>query len=81
MPHLLPYTAEIMGEFNPTNFLNAAFYAVVGVGLFLVVFFLFDRLTPYRLWDEIVGKQNMALAVLLGFLSLGICLIIAMAVH
>lgn len=70
-----------MGEFNPMNLLNAVLYASVGIGLFLVVFALLDRLTPYRLWVEIVDKQNMALAILLGAMSLGICVIIAMAVH
>lgn len=63
------------------NLLSACVFALLGIGLFVVVFALLDRLTPYRLWTEIVEKQNVALAVLLGFMSLGICLIIAMAVH
>jgi uncharacterized membrane protein YjfL (UPF0719 family) len=37
--------------------------------------------TPYNLWKEIVQEHNTALALLLGAMSLGICIIIAAAVH
>jgi uncharacterized membrane protein YjfL (UPF0719 family) len=40
-----------------------------------------DRVTPYSLWKEIVEEKNVALAVLLGAASIGICVIIASAVH
>jgi hypothetical protein len=33
------------------------------------------------LWNEIVHNKNLALAVLLGAMSIGICMIIASAVH
>lgn len=70
-----------MGELRLVSLLNALIYAVVGIGLFVVVFALIDRLTPYQLWVEIVEKRNTALAILLGAMSIGVCLIIAMAVH
>ena len=44
-------------------------------------FTIIDRLTPYDLWREIVHEKNMALAVLVGALSIGLCIIIAAAVH
>ena len=40
-----------------------------------------DKFTPYNLWKEIVQEHNTALAILLGAMSLGICVIIAAAVH
>jgi uncharacterized membrane protein YjfL (UPF0719 family) len=38
-------------------------------------------MTPYHLWREIVENKNLALAVLLGAMSIGLCIIIAAAVH
>jgi uncharacterized membrane protein YjfL (UPF0719 family) len=38
-------------------------------------------MTPYSLWREIVEKQNTALAILIGLVSLGIGVIIAAAIH
>ena len=56
-------------------------FALIGILIFVVAFFILDKLTPYHLWNEIVHEHNMALAILIGALSLGLCLIIAAAVH
>jgi len=42
---------------------------------------IIDRITPYDLWKEIVQDKNLALAVLIGAMSIGISIIIAAAVH
>ena len=49
--------------------------------MFVGAFVIIDKLTPYDLWKEIVEEKNMALAVLVGAMSIGICIIIAAAVH
>lgn len=64
-----------------TNILNAAGYAALGIAIFIVAFFVIDRFTPYHLWKEIVEEKNTALAILVGAMSIGICVIIAAAVH
>lgn len=64
-----------------TNLLNASAFAALGILIFLVAFIVIDKLTPYHLWKEIVQEHNTALAVLLGAMSIGICVIIAAAVH
>jgi uncharacterized membrane protein YjfL (UPF0719 family) len=61
--------------------LNALIYSVLGIVIFAVAFVLIDKLTPYHLWKEIVEDKNVALAVLIGALSIGMCIIIAAAVH
>jgi putative membrane protein len=66
---------------NPIVLLNSIVYALLGVVIFVVVFFIVDLLTPYHLWQELVEKKNLALAVVLGCSALGICLIIAAAIH
>ena len=66
----------------PLGFLvSALVYSPLGVAIFVISFLVVDWITPYHLWKEIVEKQNRALAVLLGFMSLGIALIIAASIH
>ena len=70
-----------MADFHPGNLLNAAIYAILGIVIFIVCFFMLDKMTPYHLWREIVEDKNIALAILIGAISLGMCIIIAAAVH
>jgi putative membrane protein len=56
-------------------------YALIGVAIFWICFVIVDKLTPYKLWDEIVGKQNLALAIIVGAMCIAIGLIVAAAVH
>lgn len=63
------------------NLVNAAVFAAIGIILFVVAFVIMDKVTPYHLWKEIVQEHNMALAILIGAMSIGICIIIAAAVH
>jgi putative membrane protein len=63
------------------NFLNAIVYSAVGIVIFAGSFLIIDKVTPYNLWKEIVQEHNTALAILLGAMSLGICIIIASAIH
>jgi len=70
-----------MNEFHPINLLNALVYAVLGILIFVAAFAIIDRLTPYHLWKEIVEDHNTALAVLIGAMSIGMCVIIAAAIH
>ncbi len=70
-----------MTEFHPVALLNAVVYAALGILIFVIAFAIVDKLTPYHLWHEIVEDKNIALAVLVGAMSIGMCIIIAAAVH
>jgi putative membrane protein len=59
----------------------ALVFAVIGIVVFVTAFVIIDKMTPYHLWKEIVEDKNLALAVLVGAMSIGICIIIAAAVH
>ena len=61
--------------------LGSLVFALMGVVIFLVAFVIIDKLTPYNLWEEIVEKQNRALALVVAAMSLGICIIVAAAIH
>lgn len=70
-----------MSEFHPGYLLNAFVYAILGILIFVGSFALVDKLTPYALWKEIVEDHNIALAIMVGSMSIGMCVIIAAAVH
>ena len=70
-----------MSEFHPGYLLNALLYAVLGIVIFAGAFALIDKMTPYDLWAEIVEHKNVALAIMVGAMSIGVCIIIAAAVH
>ena len=61
------------------NVIAALVFAFIGMLIFIIAFMVMDKLTPYHLWKEIVQEHNMALAILVGAMSLGICIIIAAA--
>ena len=63
------------------NLLSALVFAFLGVVIFGVSFFVIDLVTPYKLWKEILEEHNSALAIVLGSISLGVCIIIAAAIH
>lgn len=59
----------------------ALFYAVMGLLVFALAFWLVDRFTPYQLWKEIIDEHNTALAIIVAGLSIGIAIIISSAIR
>ncbi len=66
---------------KPGVVLSSLVFALMGVIIFWLCFIIIDKITPYDLWGEIVEKQNVALALVVAAMSLGICVIIAAAIH
>jgi uncharacterized membrane protein YjfL (UPF0719 family) len=66
---------------KPGAVLASLLFALVGVAVFWLCFVIIDKITPYDLWGEIVEKQNVALALVVAAMSLGICVIVAAAIH
>ena len=64
-----------------SNIVNALVFAFIGIVVFTIAFVVMDKLTPYHLWKEVVQEHNTALAILVGAMSIGLCIIIAAAVH
>ncbi|WP_172217572.1 DUF350 domain-containing protein [Caenimonas soli] len=65
---------------KPSAFFGSILYALIGVAVFWLSFVLIDKLTPYNLWEELVEKQNLALAIVVGSMALGLSIIVAAAV-
>jgi putative membrane protein len=64
----------------PMNVINALIFSVIGIAMFVIAFIVVDKMTPYDLWKEIVEEKNVALAILIGAISIGISIIVAAAV-
>ena len=60
---------------------NALLFSGIGLVVLWGAFIAFDKLTPGNLWKEIVEEHNMALAVVVGAMTIAIATIIASAVH
>ena len=61
--------------------LNSVLFSLLGIVVFWISFMIVDRITPYDLWKEICAEKNMALAIVIGAMSLGVCIIVAAAIH
>ena len=66
---------------RPAAFLGSILYALIGVDIFWLCFWLIDKITPADLWREIVEKQNKALGMVVAAMCLGISIIVAAAIH
>ena len=62
---------------KPGIVLGSILYAFIGVAVLWLSFVIIDRITPYRLWDELVEKKNVALAIVVGAMFIAIGNIVA----
>lgn len=70
-----------MDMIKPAVLLNSVLYSLIGVAIFWLCFLIIDKLTPFHLWDQLVEKQNTALAIVVAAMCLGIAIIVASAIH
>ena len=70
-----------MDLINPQFLINSLVYSILGVIVFLVSFVIIDKITPYNLWRQLVEEKNVALAIVVGAMCLGIAIIVAASVH
>jgi uncharacterized membrane protein YjfL (UPF0719 family) len=61
--------------------LNAVLFASLGIAVFAAAAAILLRVTPFKLWHELVEERNVAVAIFAGAAAIGICMIIAAAMH
>lgn len=66
---------------KPGIVLGSILYALIGVLVFWISFVIIDKLTPYKLWEQIVEEKNLALAIVVAAMCISIGLIVAAAIH
>ncbi|MBX3604371.1 MAG: DUF350 domain-containing protein [Piscinibacter sp.] len=66
---------------KPAVFFGSMLYALIGVAVFWISFVIVDKMTPYKLWEEIVEHKNVALAIVVGAVAIAIGQIVAAAIH
>ena len=62
-------------------FVNAVIFAALGVAVFFAAFALLRLVVPGDLWKEIFEERNLALAVLVGLMAVGLAIIIGSTMH
>jgi putative membrane protein len=62
--------------------INSLVFSGIGIVVLVIAFFAIDIPNRhYHLWTQIIEKQNIALAILMGAFAISIGIIIAAAVH
>ena len=56
-------------------------YVILGLGMFGMAYLVIDKATPFSLGKELLEKNNVAVAIVLGAVFLGIALILAAAIR
>lgn len=70
------------GLVNLHNLVEAIIYSLLGLVIYAIGFFLLDLMTPrVHIWREINDEKNVAIAVLIGAVAIGIALIISAAIR
>jgi putative membrane protein len=72
-----PLLAVILDE---DLLLSSLVFGLLGIGLVIAGFKIFDILTPGNLQEEIVEKKNLAAAILAASVVIGICIVVAAAI-
>ena len=66
---------------NLQVFLSTVVYTVFGVIVFAIAFWAMTKVSPFSIRKELEADQNVAIAVLMASVILGLAIIIAAALH
>jgi uncharacterized membrane protein YjfL (UPF0719 family) len=65
----------------PDLIVSTLVVSLIGLLLFALAFFIIRKVTPFSIRKELEVDQNVALAIVIAAVLLGIALIVAAAVH
>jgi uncharacterized membrane protein YjfL (UPF0719 family) len=63
------------------TFLITLAYTIFGLVVFAAAFWIIVQVTPFSIRKEVEEDQNIALAILIGSVMLGLAIIIASTIH
>lgn len=67
-------------QFDAQSLLGASAYALLGLVMFSLFWFVLVKVSPFSIRKEIEEDQNVALGVIIGCVVLGMAIIIAAAI-
>ena len=67
-------------ETHLVQFILTLVYSIVGMAIFGLGYFLFEKITPFSVRKEIEEDQNTSLAIIIGSVIIGLAIIIAAAI-
>lgn len=66
---------------NLNVFLSTVLYTLFGLIIFALAFFAIVKISPFSIRKELEADQNVAVAILIASVILGLAIIIAAALH
>ena len=63
------------------NIARVLIYGLLGLAIFGVCYLIIDKLTPFSFGRELIENRNVAVAIVLAGVFLGIAVILAAAIH
>ncbi|MCB0696128.1 MAG: DUF350 domain-containing protein [Chitinophagaceae bacterium] len=70
-----------MDMINIKYIVASAVYSLLGIIIFLVCFFIIEKITPQNIWKELIEKQNKAIAIVTAAFIIAIAIIVSSAIH
>ena len=67
-------------DIQVSGLISTAVYAGLGLVLFVIAYFVIEKLTPFSVRKEIEEDQNTALGLIIGLMMVGLAIIIAAAI-
>jgi uncharacterized membrane protein YjfL (UPF0719 family) len=61
--------------------ISSSVFSAVGIGFFVLAYFLIQKLIPFSIRKEIEEDHNTAMAIVLAAIIIGIAMIVSAAVH
>lgn len=77
---VLAATPEMTGNVYLDGVLSTVVYSLIGMIMAFIAMKVLDWATPGKLAHQIGEEKNVAIAIVVGLLMLGICIIIAAAI-
>lgn len=71
----------MLTELHWAPILATVVYAVLGIIIFLVAYFVLEKLTPFSIRKEIEEDQNVALGIIIAAVMIALAIIISAAIR
>lgn len=66
---------------DPKQIIVTCIFTIIGLVFFAIAFWIIVKISPTSIQQEIEGKQNSALAIVIASVIIGISLIVAAGIH